>query len=214
MESVRNRYLILVALLAIMAIVAYSVSYKTYPYAEKGVLSLTNIPKHIEGYEGKDLPLEESVYELLETRAIMHRIYESGNSRNVFVSIVHYPETKVDFHAPESCLGGQGIEISKSRKSVKIIQGNEEIRINMNQLIWEWENEKVLVYYFYKTGEYLDESYIRLRLNLIINKVRNVRKSGSLIRLSTPINSDNIQEASIILENFLTALYPFLLRNL
>ena len=130
------------------------------------------------------------------------------------LSIVYYPETKVDFHTPESCLGGRGIEIKKSVKSITVMSGGQEVKIDLNQLIWQGEGKQRMVYYFYKAGQFLGQSYIKLRVNLALNKFRNTEKSGSLIRISTAIPSLNIQEASDNLCDFIVVLYPFLIEYL
>jgi len=88
------------------------------------------------------------------------------------------------------------------------------VGINLNQLIWQKENQERLVYYFYKAGKFMGENYIKLRLNLAINKFSNNEKSGSLIRISTPIQMSDTQEASKILLDFTQELYPYLIKYL
>jgi len=60
----------------------------------------------------------------------------------------------------------------------------------------------------------MGENYIKLRLNLAINKFSNNEKSGSLIRISTPIQMSDTQEASKILLDFTQELYPYLIKYL
>ncbi|MCK4787618.1 MAG: exosortase-associated EpsI family protein [Desulfobacteraceae bacterium] len=67
----------------------------------------------------------------------------------------------------------------------------------------------MLVYYFYKVGDFFGQSYIKLRLNLTMNKIFN-KKSGSLIRVSVPVLHGDTQRASTTLVNFIEELYPFM----
>ena len=88
------------------------------------------------------------------------------------------------------------------------------MKINLNQLIWQQGGKEKLVYYFYKAGEFLGESYLKLRFSLAVNKFINKQKSGSLIQVSTHISSGDMKKASEILQDFITHLYPFLIENL
>lgn len=189
-------------------------SYNTYYKADAGIQAIQNIPLEMGKWHGKDIPLDNQTYEILETKSIIHRVYKSESGRKVFLSIVYYPETKVDFHAPEACLGGKGIVIKKTKKAVLFSTDNKNIKINLNQLIRRQGNGDGMVYYFYKAGKFIGESYIKLRLNLALNKFFNNTKSGALIRFSTPVISENTRDASSTLKDFLIELYPHLIRFL
>jgi len=211
----KSRYLTLAGLLLLTAIFIRIVSYDTYNNPEQGINAIAKIPMQIGQWQGKDIPLEENIYEILETRSIIHRLYSSPSGENVFLSLVYYTETKVDFHAPESCLGGQGVKVTKDEKAVLLNSGGQKIQLAVNQLLRKDDNDNTLVYYFYKAGKFLGNDYIRLLLNLVLNKLLGAKvKSGALIRVSTPVARDQGGEkkAQIELRNFIEELYPFLLQ--
>ena len=68
--------------------------------------------------------MDPHVFDILETKSILNREYVS-HAQMVLLSLVYYPETKVDFHAPEACLAGKGIQISKSEKTIEIIKNSK-----------------------------------------------------------------------------------------
>jgi len=209
MEKIRNRYVLLICIIGLTSILVNFISYDTYYKAEAGIQAIENIPLEIGSWRGRDIPLENRVYEILETKSIIHRVYNS-NGWDVFLSIVHYPETKVDFHTPESCLGGKGIRIRKSYKDISLGSGDVRVRIRVNELMVEEEGKHSLVYYFYKAGKYVGQSYIRLRLSLALNRFSRNLKSGSLIRVSTPV-VDDLETASDALKGIIAELYPFVI---
>ncbi|MEA3322718.1 MAG: EpsI family protein [Patescibacteria group bacterium] len=137
-----------------------------------------------------------------------------GKRKKIFLSIVYYPETKVDFHAPEGCLAGQGIQISKTAKTIYITHKERKVKINLNQLVRKNNNSNELIYYFYKAGDFHGKSYIRLRLALAMNKFSTKEKSGALIRISTPALNSDYQPASENLISFIAELYPYLIKHL
>ncbi len=181
---------------------------------EKGLSDIGQIPLHLGQWWGYDVPLEERVYNILETKAIMHRRYASIQGQEVFLSVVHYPETKVDFHAPEGCLGGRGIAVSKSEKSILVQDADKQHAIKVNRLIQSAGNDKQLIYYFYKTGNYVGSSYIRLRFRLVLNNLWHQDRSASLVRFSTPVSQDDFQGASQRLLHFMQDIYPYMTTHL
>ena len=158
--------------------------------------------------------MDERVYEILETRSIIHRAYFLESGKEVFLSLVYYPETKVDFHAPEACLGGQGIKTWKSPKQIQIRCDGKVQTIDLNQILHTNEGRKNLVYYFYKAGRFVGKSYVKLRFALAANTILERERSGSLIRVSTVLNPGEEKEAEETLRSFIEELYPYLMKYL
>jgi len=214
MEKINYKYISFIAIMTMTALLVNYLTYDTFHESDVGVQVIESIPMNMGKWHGKDIPMDNVVYDILETKSIIHRIYHTPNGREVFLSLVYYPETKVDFHAPESCLGGQGIRIMKSYKTIDMISEGKVITIVLNRLIMEHGTETRLVYYFYKSGEFLGRSYIKLRFRLALNRFSKKVKNGSLIRISTPIRFDNLEKANNNLIDFIQVLYPILIKYL
>ena len=105
MEKLRSRYIVLIAILLLTSVIVNYLSYDTFNKAETASLTIGKIPLNLGKWKGIDIPLDERIYDILETRAIINRSY-FYNGSSVFLSVVYYPETKVGFHGPEECLGG------------------------------------------------------------------------------------------------------------
>ena len=210
MENIRTRYIILSCILVLTALLISFFSYGAYNESETGMRAINKLPLEFGKWHGKDALLENRVYEILETKSIIHRTYRSESGKNVFLSIVYYPETKVDLHTPETCLGGKGILVDKTKKTISFTKNNQLTRLHLNQLVRKEKNHEELIYYFYKAGRFMGESYIKLRFSLAMNKFVNQGKSGALIRVSTPVSAEDIQKSSVILVDFIAELYPYL----
>lgn len=212
MEKLITRYIILCFALLLVACFANLLAYSKFDKSGSGLAAIAKIPRNIGGWHGKDVKLNPLVYNILETRAIIHRSYLRKNQA-VFLSIVYYPETKVDFHAPEGCLAGKGVQIKKSATLISFELDGREMNLSANQLIRENKDGGELIYYFYKAGGFLGRSYFGLRLHLVLNKLTS-RKSGALIRISTPVRGNDFKQASATLTAFTRELYPYLIRAL
>lgn len=210
----RNRYLWLIIILFLQVLAVRAVSYDSQVSAEQGLEAISKIPHNFGDWRGTDYPLDPQIYDILETRSIIHRSYENSLGQKVFLSIVYYAETKVDFHAPESCLGGQGVKTTKSPDTVLI--DKLKTILTVSKLVQEGERGKNdLVYYFFKAGPFMGRSYLKLRLNLVLNKFGNTSKSGSLIRVSTAMqNALDDKQESVLLKEFINEINPYIVRDL
>lgn len=213
MATQKRAYLTTVFLLILTAALVHFLEYQPYSKAEAGMKALEGIPLNMGEWTGQEVPLDEQVFKILETRAIIHREYRAPD-KEVFLSIVYYPETKVDFHAPEGCLGGRGIQIQKSPRQVKVNWEGQNSEVRLNQLVRDSGSDKILVYYFFKAGDFVGDSYIRLRLALAANKLASNNKSGSLIRVSTTFRTGDEKRSAEVLSGFIGELYPHLAKNL
>ena len=208
MKTLKIRFLTAVLLITITAIVVHLLQYNSQYDSSAAIEAINNIPLRMASWTGHDVHLEKRIYELLDTQAIVHRIYLSDNGDEVFLSIVHYQDTKVDFHTPEGCLGGSGIEAKKKVRTIAFPTTAGKRAIDIAEIITDSNGSKTLVYYFYKAGDYTGQNYIRMRMNVAINKLIKGNSSGSLIRISTPINLKNSADAQTTLLNFLSDLFP------
>ena len=210
MGKINIRYIVAFIMIAVGAVVVNLIEYETFYQADDAIQTVSKIPAVLGNWRGTDVVLTEDVYDILETRAIIHRSYQYRDQR-VFLSLVFYPETKVDFHAPEACLAGGGREIKKSAKTIMLENAGKNISLDLNQLIYSGELNKELVYYFFKTGSYMGNSYIHLRFSLAGNKLSGNGTSGSLIRISTSDKTIDSVNAADRLKHFIQDLYPYLI---
>ena len=213
MEKLKTRYIIVTIIIAAIAGLVNFIQYDTHYKYEDAIQTISKIPIELGMWQGTDVFLPENVYDILETRAIIHRSYEFENQR-VFLSLVYYPETKVDFHAPEACLGGRGKKIRKTSKSIAFTTGGEKISLDLNQLVYDDGLHEELVYYFYKAGSFMGKSYIHLRLKLAANKLSGNGSAGALIRVSTPDKTMGSTITPDRLKGFIRDLYPYLAKYL
>ena len=202
--------------MVITASAVNSLQYDVTLNDESGLEDIQSIPMQIGHFwQGHDFPLEEMVYEILETRAIIHRAFTGPQNENVFLSVVHYADTKVDFHAPESCLGGQGLSTEKINKTIHLNSEGQEIDLDIAELITTKKSGQTLTYYFYKSGYFVGSNYIKMRLSIAANKLFKNDTRGSLIRISTSIKpSGETEKAESTLTRFLQDFFPHVQQKL
>lgn len=215
MAKLKLRYLVVIILMAITAFAVNGLRYDVTLNDESGLEDIQSIPMQIGHFwQGQDFPLEEMVYEILETRAIIHRAFTGAQNENVFLSVVHYADTKVDFHAPEACLGGQGLKTTKTNKQLSLLSGEKRTTLDVAEIVTTKANGNSLTYYFYKSGKFAGSSYMRLRLSVATNKLTQNDTRASLVRISTGFTPANKAEAESRLADFLQDFFPYVQNTL
>jgi len=210
LKSFKVRYLIAVLLIAAAAVAVHLLQYDSQYDDVAAKSAISGIPLRVASWEGYDVHLDEKVYEILDTRAIIHRAYTSDAGDDVFLSIVYYTDTKVDFHTPEGCLGGNGIAAKKKVRTITISTTAGKRDVDVAEIVTDDNGAQTLVYYFYKVGDFIGQNYIKMRMNVAVNKLTQGDASGSLIRVSTPMNPVTQERSAATLLRFLNEIYPSL----
>ena len=200
--------------MAVTAFVVYNLQYDSLQDDETGLANLQAVPMQIGKWKGQDVSLDETVYEILETRAIIHRSFTAANGGNVFLSVVHYHDTKMDFHAPEACLGGRGEKTKKTTKTITLFYSSQQRTIDVAEIIATRATGQTLTYYYYKSGRFIGSNYIKMRLSIAANKLARNDTRGSLIRISTTLIPENEAAAESVLVSFMEELLPFVQQSL
>jgi len=198
----------------VTAFVINSLQYDSSQDDETGLAILQAIPMQVGKWKGQDISLDETVYEILETRAIIHRSFTADNGDNIFLSVVHYHDTKVDFHAPEACLGGRGEQTTKITKTITLFSGAQQRTIDIAEIIAVRATGQTLTYYFFKSGQFIGSNYIKMRLSIAANKLARNDTRGSLIRISTTLIPGNEAAAESVLIDFVEDFFQYIQQSL
>jgi len=212
MANLKIRYLIAGILLIVTATLVSALQHDSSQDETVGLVELQKIPMQIGKWQGHDLPLDKRVYDLLETRAIMHRNYIDDKGNTILLSIVYYHDVKVGFHTPEACLGGRGERTSKKLKTMELKLGGKIISLEVAAVTATNHNGQGLSYYFYKTGSFMGQNYIRMRLSLAKNALLSGDKSGALIRFTgTYRNQDDRRQLEKSMQSLMWEMIPIMI---
>ena len=174
-------------------------------------LNLSSIPMEIGEWQGKNLSLPQKIITLLGTKNILMREYKNTKGEQLVLAIVSSSSRRDSFHPPELCYLGSGAKLlDKRRKRIKL---NKNQWLEVNQLIIEERGRKVLVWYWFTAGGKMVANYYYQQLYLLKERLRKKGSIGTLIRISTPISSDNLKQAGKRGRDFIIKLLPVLTRH-
>ncbi|MBD3246001.1 MAG: EpsI family protein [Candidatus Omnitrophica bacterium] len=168
--------------------------------------SQISFPMQIGEWKGKDLEVDESTYEILETRDVISREYTDPDGDTLYFSLVYAQDTRHSFHPPELCYVGGGVEVMGKEKA-EIPLDQDQLTVNVLYMKAGYGNLRA--WYWFSAGSEFTDSYVGQQIRLFFDVMRGEKPSGALIRVSTPS-----PESAPKAESFIRKLIPPLKRTL
>lgn len=205
----KARFLLLIAALFISVLLHAGLGHGKFSRSDNAN-RLETFPLNVSEWRGERALLQESVYRILETNAVIVNQYTRADDV-VNLSIVHYPQMRVEFHPPENCNSGKGDVVKGlGRRDIRLGVHGEGGTLAVNVFtVTRGNGSQDLYYYFFKSGNFLSNSYFKLRVKMVTEYIKSEKTSGSMIILSTHIKN-HIDSAESLLDKFSVLIYPVL----
>jgi len=172
------------------------------------LVDIRKFPLTIGDWKGRDLPVTEREYEILETRNLISRAYTNPDGENIYLFIIYSETNRSVFHPPEVCLIGSGVTISDKKTDTVDLRKKSIIA---NKLYTEKNGRKDVALYCYKTGNFYTNSYYVQQALFAFNQLFGKNRGGATIRVTTQMGPDEaasldklkvfMKEAISIMEN-------------
>lgn len=172
-------------------------------------------------WEGKELPLEEKVLEILKVSDYLMRVYKPTTSSSgltqtpdlvpisLYIGYYESQRTGATYHSPKNCLPGAGWSFADtSMASIPIANNGRSILIN-KVLIQKGDNKQLVLYWYHDRGRVIASEYWA-KGYMIWDSMTNNRTDGSLVRIIVPV-SGTTEEAFEVGVAFLNDMWPALL---
>jgi len=172
--------------------------------AAKDEAQVSAFPMQIGEWSGKDLPLRESDYEILETRNLIMREYSNPAGESVYFYIIYSGNNRKALHPPEICFSGGGSTILK--KTVIDVTGS----MKANMFLIEDRSLSHAVLYWFKVGNLSTYDYIKQQMRFAIAKMLHKKDGAAMIRVSTIVKDGNPDAAVEVMRRFATEIEPLI----
>ena len=143
--------------------------------------------------------MEPWVFESLETPFAIMRDYKRDDDASVNLVVIWYDDKEIAFHAPESCLGGEGNLVKSKQKRVYTNINNQAFEVT--ELLAERSGSKLLVTYYFISEKIVTASQLKARWVTLKRRLMMQRADIAMVRLIVPI-SDSIESARVVCEKF------------
>lgn len=174
--------------------------------------SLENIPLSIGPWEGSAGAFNESVLNNAGVDHYIMRTYHTDKEEpvSIYIGFYSYQQIGHTIHSPRHCYPGSGWNPVSDKKLLVPILNAPKGKLAVRKLLAQKGNEKQIVYYWYQSrGRNITDEYDE-KFYLIFDTIFRGRNDGSLVRVSAPIASSEL-EAEAHLQDFINQFYPYLM---
>lgn len=178
-------YIFIIAILIVSSIFSLNLFFAERTSSDK--FNIADFPLKVDSWMGKDIPITEKEYQILETRNLIVREYQSPKDLRLWLFIIYSETNRSVFHPPEVCLLGSGIKMIDKKIERIEFEGKS---FSANKLYVEKNGIKEIMLYSYKAGNLYTDNYYLQQAYFAFKQIFSKRVPGATIRVSMPIGSD------------------------
>jgi EpsI family protein len=176
--------------------------------------SIAQFPNMIAGWTGGDREIDQETRDVLGAGEFMSRVYTQNAQRlpiSLFIGYFPTQRTGVTIHSPKHCLPGAGWVFESSQYvDLKDINGRPH-RVG-EYVIVNGESRQFVIYWYQAHGRSVADEYMA-KVYMVADALRMNRTDGALVRIITPIATDEgIPAAKVRAEMFAMQVAPMLPR--
>jgi EpsI family protein len=173
------------------------------------VKTLEGFPKQIADWRGEPYRFSQAIYDILGVDDSIAINYKNDNGDEVSMYVGYYESQKQGeiIHSPKNCMLGSGwqpIEISEINISVGLRT------IPMIRMIVEKHSHKMVILYWYQSGNRAVANEYTQRLYFIHDSLRYNRTNAAFLRFASHVSGDDGQGTIQLLEGFINKVVPIL----
>lgn len=202
--SVESRkYLIVIVILVIASIFILKIEQTKGKITTE--IDLSGVPLNLDNWEGREVKLPDSVYEILGTRDVLSRQYKDKEGDIVELSIVYSGHDRQSFHPPELCYIGGGVDLTgKSTESISLDDGST---LDLNKLTMQSSQGTIKAWYWFLVGDRFVGNFYKQQVYFILDALSGKKLQGALIRVSIRGDSEVLERKA---KSFIGKIAPHL----
>ena len=185
-----------VLVIAAMAATAAFLQARSRPEQLPDRLELARFPLQMGEWRGRVVPIGDEVREVLGDGDFADRFYLRPASPPLDLFIAYFPtqRTGSSIHSPKNCLPGSGwTPLESGRLALRAPDGRT---LSVNRYIVARGADRQLVLYWYQSHARVVASEYWAKIYLVLDAIRMNRSDGALVRVITPIGSQEDARAA------------------
>jgi EpsI family protein len=200
---------------AVLILAAQGAAFHVLSIPEKNIVipELSKVPVQLGAWKDvSEQALDPGVQEYLKPDSYILRDYadaDNGSRVNVFVAYFKSIQSGYGPHSPAVCLPGSGWLV-RQREVINLAVPGRESGIPVNKFVLEKSDQHILVLYWYQNDRNAWAQEFQGKLRLLPDLLKYQRSDVSLVRLVTPLRSDDASQALPQLKQFTGLIFPAL----
>ncbi len=179
-------------------------------HAPQSGANFGEIPMELDGYIGREQILADFTYDILKADTTTYRDYTDAddNGYNLFIAYFKSQKYGSQIHSPKHCLPGGGWRIDQIVPYH--LRLTDSVKREVNLAVISVQDFKALMLYWYETRSGGIRSEYGLKLDLVKNSLMFHPTDAAIVRLTMPMNGEDIDTALAKAKKFLDTFYPYI----
>ncbi len=169
------------------------------------LVDLSVVPYEIDSWKGEDIPIDQSVYEILETEDILSRRYFDESGYSLALLIICAENNRDSFHPPEICYVGSGVQLID--KGAETLNLNDGSLLDTTTFAVKADTYTSKVWYWFMVGDKIIADHYWQQLHMLKEMFSKDQVQGAMIRISVDGNDELGKEKA---SQFVSGLIPHL----
>ncbi len=130
-----------------------------------------------------EIPIKDEFLQILGTKSAVLAEYSNNENDKFQIYVLKSSKKRSSFHQPEYCYLGSGKNELMKRGMLNIdLEGEKSTKINY--FLAQTGKGTQVVCYFYTVNNMITASYYKQQFYYLLNRLKNKRVDGSLVRIS------------------------------
>jgi EpsI family protein len=159
---------------------------------------LASMPHQLGGWVGADLSIPPDVLGVLGRGDFLLRAYRQEGAEQPYVDlfVAYFPSQRAGdtIHSPKNCLPGSGWSPTESSRFTVSLPGHDPFPVN-RYVIAKGAMRQLVLYWYWSHNRAVASEYWA-KLYLVTDSVRLNRSDGSLVRVTTPLETGESPDAA------------------
>ena len=195
--------ILLVILLFAATLLVLQNSATIHPVSIKQNLSL--FPEQLGTWHSvSSIRLSDDVINRLKMDEYINSVYAAPDGRTIHLYVAFYQAVGISggYHAPVNCLPGSGwgVERVQSLTLPGGPLGRDSTTVSQ-MVIRKQKSRRVVVYWYQNRGRIIGSEYLE-KIYLVLDAVFTGRRDGTLVRLISPVENNNIAASEAAARDF------------
>lgn len=207
----RRRYAVVIGLLAVSAALSL---WLARPGQEDYEVRLREFPLTLGEWTGRNVDLRKPdlVYGVLETSAVLSRVYRhAGDGETVDLLVTYFEHGHRGFHPPEvSFVAGGNTIIRSGFVPIALGDGADSPPVETNMFLGATPAGQVLFLYWFGIGDRWTASYLKGSMQLLVNAMVRRPSAASMVRIAVPVTSGDVERTMATARQFIRLILPLL----
>ncbi len=163
---------------------------RSRPEPQPQRLPLAEFPRQLAGWDSKEVPVSQEVRDILGPGDFLSRIYYRPGQPYIDFFVAYFPSQRTGntIHSPKNCLPGSGWMPTEA--SYLQLRRPDGAMVTANRYIIANGLDRQLVIYWYQAHGHIVASEYWAKYFLVKDAIAMNRTDGSLVRVITPILSN------------------------